>query len=120
MRAEIYRPESPDRVVASATWSDEGTSLEVFDDSVSGLDALLRKTPTLVPASFPGQPRDGASTIEPPGSPRWFRAALITRAAPLGLQVRFVEDDIENGWDPAANYRTFRQQERRLIDERDA
>jgi hypothetical protein len=30
--------------------------------------------------------------------------------------VRFVEDDIVNGWDPAANYRTFEQQERRLVD----
>jgi hypothetical protein len=49
-----------------------------------------------------------------PGSLEWFRSALSTRAPSLGLAVRFVVDDVRNGWDPAANYRTFEQQVRRL------
>jgi hypothetical protein len=28
--------------------------------------------------------------------------------------VRFVAEDVRNGWDPAANYRTFQEQARRL------
>jgi hypothetical protein len=49
-----------------------------------------------------------------PGSLEWFRAALPARAGGLGLAVRFVADEIDNGWDPAANYRTFREQAGRL------
>jgi hypothetical protein len=32
----------------------------------------------------------------------------------MGLAVRFVADEIDNGWDPASNYRTFGQQVDRL------
>jgi hypothetical protein len=116
VRAELYRPESRDRVVARAIWSSDGTELEVFDRSVDGLDGLLRATPVVVPGGFPRQPGRSGDTIEAPGSPSWFRAALLERSERLGLAVRFVEDDIVNGWDPAANYRTFEQQERRLVD----
>jgi hypothetical protein len=49
-----------------------------------------------------------------PGSLEWFRAALLTRAEGLELAVRFVADEIDNGWDPAANYRSFREQAERL------
>jgi hypothetical protein len=49
-----------------------------------------------------------------PGSPAWFRAALVTRAEPLGLHVRFVASRIVGGWDPAAAYRSFEDQMERL------
>jgi hypothetical protein len=119
VRAELFRPGSPDRVVARATWSEDGASLEIVDPSIGGLDGLLRKTPVVVPGGFPKQIGRRGDTIEQPGSPEWFRTALLTRAGSMELGVRFVEDDLTNGWDPAANYRTFEQQERRLATDRD-
>jgi hypothetical protein len=119
VRAELFRPESPDRVVALATWSEAGADLEILDGSADGLDRLLRKTPVVVPGGFPKQIGRQGDTVEQPGSPEWFRTALLTRAGSVGLGVRFVEDDLTNGWDPAANYRTFDQQERRLASDRE-
>lgn len=51
-----------------------------------------------------------------PGDLRWFRAALETRAAQLGLAVRFVAARIDGGWDPAAQYRTFEERVERLAE----
>ena len=112
MRAELYQPE-PERVVAVAGWSGTGASMEVIEP-VEGLDRVLRPTPVVVsdPALLPRGAR-GEAVLQP-GSLEWFRAALLTRAPPLGLAVRFVVDDVRNGWDPAANYRTFDEQVRRL------
>ena len=114
MRAELYRPEEPERVVAVARWSGTGASIEPVESGIEGLDRLLRLTPVVVsdPALLPR----GASgeTVLQPGSLEWFRSALSTRAPSLGLAVRLVVDDVRNGWDPAANYRTFEQQVRRL------
>ena len=114
MRAELSRPDDPDAVVAVATWSNDTTSLEVLDPSVEGLDGLLRPTPVVVDQpSLRGPGTSGESLLEP-GSLDWFREALVGRAEPLGLRVRFVATEIVGGWDPAANYRTFEQQIERL------
>ena len=114
MRAELYRPDEPERVVALADWSGTGASIEVIEPAVEGLDRVLRPTPVVVsdPALLPRGAR-GEAVLQP-GSLEWFRAALLTRAPPLGLAVRFVVGDVRNGWDPAANYRTFDEQVRRL------
>ena len=113
MRAELYRPDEPERVVAVARWSGTGASIEVIEP-FEGLDRILRPTPVVVsdPALLP-RGAHGEAVLQP-GSLEWFRAALLTRAPPLGLAVRFVVDDVRNGWDPAANYRTFDEQVRRL------
>jgi hypothetical protein len=113
LRAELYRPDEPERVVAVARWSGSGGSVEVLEP-VEGLERILRPTPVVVgdPALLPRGAR-GEAVLQP-GSLEWFRAALLTRAPPLGLAVRFVVDDVRNGWDPAANYRTFDEQVRRL------
>ncbi len=114
MRAELYRPDGSERVVvAVARWS--GTaSIEVTGPAVEGLDRILRPTPVVVsdPALLP-RGAHGEAVLQP-GSLEWFRAALLTRAPSLGLAVRFVVDDVRNGWDPAANYRTFDEQVGRL------
>lgn len=114
MRAELYRPDEPERVVAVASWSGIGASIEVIEPAVEGLDRILRSTPVVVsdPSLLPRGAR-GEAVLQP-GSLEWFRAALLTRAPSLGLAVRFVVDDVRNGWDPAANYRTFDEQVRRL------
>lgn len=118
MRAELYRPgdpeqERPEQVVAVATWSDGRPHLEVLAD-VPGLDGLLRATPvvtddpSLRPAGTSGE------VVLDPGSPAWFRAALLSRAPALGLAVRFVAERVAGGWDPAAAYATFEEQVDRM------
>ncbi|MEX2202886.1 MAG: hypothetical protein WD965_02240 [Actinomycetota bacterium] len=114
MRAELYRPDEHDRVIAVARWAGTGASMEVIEPAVEGLDRILRPTPVVVsdPALLPRGAR-GEAVLQP-GSLEWFRQALLTRAPSLGLAVRFVVDDLRNGWDPAANYRSFDEQVRRL------
>jgi len=114
MRAELYRPDSPEDVLAVATWEAGKGHLEVADPSVSGLEAILRPTPIVV--DDPSLRRLGTHgpTLLQPGDLEWFRAALLTRAADLGLAVRFVFVRREGGWDPAAQYRTFEEQVERL------
>ena len=114
IRAELYRPDDPDSTVAVATWGAASARIEPTAGEVEGLDPLLRPTPVVVddPALRPlGTHGD---VVLWPGSLEWFRAALLTRAPALGLAVRFVVDEIANGWDPASNYRTFEEQARRL------
>jgi hypothetical protein len=115
VRAEIYRADDANLVLATARWSrDGGSTLDVADTDVEGLDRLLRRTPVVArdPSLLP-QGSSGESLLQP-DSLEWFRAALITRVEPLGLSVRFVAEDVRNGWDPAANYRRFREQAERL------
>ncbi len=114
IRAELHRRDDPDTVVAIATWNDGDPRVEPTGDEVEGLDTILRATPVVVDdASLRPLGAHGDVVLEP-GSLEWFRAALIQRAERLGLGVRFVADEIRNGWDPAANYRTFGEQARRL------
>jgi len=116
--AELFRLDAPEHVVAVATWNDGDPRLETRDPSVGGLDRLLRRTPVVVPGGFTRRPGMSGDTVLQPGGTEWFREALLTRSASLGLSVRFVAEDVTNGWDPAANYRTFAQQERRLASDR--
>jgi hypothetical protein len=114
VRAEIYRPDDPATVVAIARWSLHGSTLERSGPKVEGLDRLLRRIPVVVrdPSLLP-QGAHGETVLQP-DSLEWFRAALRTRAEELGLAVRFVAEDVRNGWDPASNYRTFAEQAERL------
>jgi len=114
VRAELYRVEAPESPVAIATWSQGRGRLEVLDGSIPELGSVLRATPVVVDDPSLRRPgTSGASMLEP-GSAEWFRAALIQRCEPLGLQVRFVAEEIVGGWDPAAAYRTFGEQIERL------
>jgi hypothetical protein len=114
IRAELSRQGDPETVVAVATWDGTSPHVELTGDEVAGIDSLFRATPVVVEdASLRRLGSHGVVVLQP-GSLEWFRAALQVRAPELGLAVRFVTDRIENGWDPAANYRTFEQQARRL------
>jgi hypothetical protein len=114
MRAELYRPDETDRVVAVARWSDSGATIDAEDPPVDGLDRLFRPTPVVVsdPSLLPRGTH--GETMLQPGTLPWVRAALLSRSSALGLAVRFVAEDVRNGWDPAANYRTFAEQAKRL------
>jgi hypothetical protein len=114
VRAELFRPDDPNAVVAVATWSNERTKLEVLDPSVEGLDGVLKPTAVVVDRPSLRGPGTSGEVLLEPGSLDWFREALGTRAERLGLRVRFVASEIVGGWDPAANDRTFEQQIERL------
>jgi hypothetical protein len=114
IRADLYRPDDPGTVVAVASWVGGRASIEATGSAPEGVGRLLRPTPVVVDdASLRSLGSHGESMLEP-GSLDWFRQALRSRAPSLGLAVRFVADDVRNGWDPAANYRTFEQQVDRL------
>jgi len=114
VRAELYRPDAPESVVAIATWSDGRANLEVLDPSIERLDTLVRPTPVVVDDPSLRPPGTHGEALLEPGSSAWFRAAVQTRAEPLGLRVRFVAGQIVGGWDPAASYRSFDEQVDRL------
>ena len=114
MRAELYRPDAPESVVAIATWSDGRANLEVLDPSIERLDTLVRPTPVVVDDPSLRPPGTHGEALLEPGSSAWFRAAVQTRAEPLGLRVRFVAGQIVGGWDPAASYRSFDEQVDRM------
>ncbi len=114
IRADLYRPDDPETVVAFATWSGDAAHLKTTEAAPEGVERLFRPRPVVVDdASLRSLGAHGEVMLEP-GSLEWFRAALLSRAEALGLAVRFVADEIDNGWDPAANYRTFQEQARRL------
>lgn len=117
IRAELYRPDDPEIVVATATWAGEAR-IELAGEEVARLDALLRSTPVVVEEAALRSLGTHGEVLLQPGSLEWFRAALLTRAPLQGLAVRFVAEDVRNGWDPAANYRTFAQHARRLAMDR--
>ncbi|HJS25979.1 MAG TPA: hypothetical protein VJ913_02505 [Actinomycetota bacterium] len=100
-------------MVAVATWTDGRPSLEVLED-VAGLDRLLRPTPVVTDDPSLRPPGTHGEVMLEPGSSAWFRAALLTRTAELGVAARFVAERITGGWDPAAAYATFDEQVERL------
>jgi len=114
VRAELYRPDAPESIVAIATWSGGRANLEVLDASIERLDTLVRPTPVVVDDPSLRAPGTHGEALLEPGSSAWFRAALQTRAEPLGLRVRFVTRQIVGGWDPAASYRSFGEQVDRM------
>lgn len=114
MKAELYRPDDPATVVAVATWSGGVANLAVTAEPIEGIERLLRRIPVVArDASLLPQGSHGETVLQP-DSLEWFRAALSTRSESLGLAVRFVAEDVRNGWDPASNYRTFAEQATRL------
>jgi hypothetical protein len=116
MRVEIFRPNAPDEVVGRARCDGRRAVIEAEDDAVKQQVAeVFRLTPVVVEdASMRSLGSHGTSVLQP-GSLEWFRAAALTRAARVGLTARMVPEFAPGtGWDPAADYRTFRNEIRRL------
>jgi hypothetical protein len=113
MRAELYRPDAPDAVVAVATWNGGRPELDVLIPT-EGIESLIRLAPVVT--EDPSRRRVGThgAVVLQPADLEWFIAALETRAPPVGLRARFVPGPTEGGWDPAAQYRTFEEQVERL------
>lgn len=113
MRAELFRPESPDDVVAVVAWNDGNPVIEVGAE-VTGVDGLLRATPVQIDDASLRRMGTNGSSVLMPGTVAWFRAAVATRAAALGYAVRFATGVVQGGWDPASSYRHFKDQAERL------
>lgn len=114
MRAELYRPDAPNAVVAVATWDGRRARLDVKDASVPGLDRIFRPTPIAIDDPALRHPGTSGPVVLQPGDLEWFRAVLLTRAPELGLAVRFVSGAVVGGFDPASQYRSFEEQVERL------
>jgi hypothetical protein len=114
IRAELYRPDDPETIVAVATWAEGAARLEVSEGAPDGIEAIFRVTPVVVDDASLRPLGSHGEVVLQPGSLEWFRAALLARARTIGLAVRFVTDEIRGGWDPAAHDRTFEEQARRL------
>ena len=119
MRVEFSRPGAPDDVVGRARWDGRRAIVEADDDDQrAGIQRVFRLTPVVVDdASMRTLGASGDSVIEP-GSLEWFRAAALSRSADVDLAARIVPDVRPGtGWDPASDYRTFRNEIRRLAAE---
>jgi hypothetical protein len=109
MKAEFYREDAPDDVVATAAWDGRDVAVDGEDEAVAAtLTKSFRRTPIVTDdAAYRRQGTSGEVQIQP-GSLEWFRAAAQVRAtAESGLLVRLVPGITEGGFDPAAGYRSF-------------
>ena len=109
MKAEFYREDAPDDVVATAAWDGRDVAVDGEDEAVAAtLTKSVRRTPIVTDdAAYRRQGTSGEVQIQP-GSLEWFRAAAQVRAtAESGLLVRLVPGITEGGFDPAAGYRSF-------------
>jgi hypothetical protein len=108
MRAEFFRPDAPDEVLAVVAWDGRSAHVEMAEQSVrEALERVFRPSPlvvTDVPSLSTGT--TGETVVEP-GDLDWFRAAAIVRGKREGLAVRFVSETA-GGWDPAGAYRSMR------------
>lgn len=99
MRAEFFRQDDPETVVATVSWARGGVEIETQEDRVrERLEWMFRPSPVVVGGGTPNE------RIEEPGGAEWFRAVLTERAADAGLPVRMVVGS-PGGWDPAGSYR---------------
>src|SRR5712691_5536669 len=92
MRVELYRPDQPDVIVATASWVDG--HLTIASDDEAWRDALakvFRPTPVVIDdASYRRLGTSGAVQIQP-GDLEWFRAVVQARVpAEAELVGRFV------------------------------
>src|SRR4030095_4725565 len=113
MRVEFSLPDDEEkRTVASAEWD----GLEVVVEAEDGerrevLIRAFRRTPVVT--NDPAYRRMGTSgeVMGQPGALQWCRAVAHTRVpAETGLVPRFVPGVPIGGFDPAAGYRSFREQ----------
>ena len=109
MRAEFFKPDSPDHIVGVARWDGAGVRIEADDDAARAVLSRIFR-PTAISVDDPALRTAGATgpVVLPPGSLPWFQAAARTRSQAEGLSVRLVpEGRATMGWDPAGAYRTF-------------
>lgn len=115
-------PPPPQPALASASWSDGEIAVESDDAELKGgIERAFRRTPVVVDDPSLRYPSTHGELLLQPGDLEWFRAVAQVRVtAETGLVARFVPGAIVGGYDPAANYRRFPDQVRRLQSRRAA
>lgn len=109
-------PPPPEPAVATAEWRDGRVAIEADDPSLAdALERAYRRTPVAVDDASLRYPSTRGESLLQPGDLEWFRAVALARVpAETGLVPRFVPAAHVGGFDPAANYRSFREQVERL------
>jgi hypothetical protein len=115
-------PPPPLPALASASWSDGEIVVESDDsDLKTKVEHAFRRTPVVVDDPSLRYPSTSGELVLQPGDLEWFRGVAQVRVpAETGLVARFVPGAIVGGYDPAANYRRFPEQVRRLQSRRTA
>jgi hypothetical protein len=102
--------------VAAVAWTGGELVVETDDPELAeGLRRAFRPTPVVIddPSLRPAGTR--GELVLQPGDLDWVRAVAQVRVPDeLGLVPRFVPGPQIGGYDPAANYRRFREQLERL------
>ena len=108
MRAEFFRPRTPETVIGTVEWDGRQPRIEAKNSAVRDVLARIFR-PTPVPVDDASTRPLGASgeTLLEPGDLDWFIAAGRTRSKVERLGVRFVAS-MPGGWDPAGSYRPMR------------
>jgi hypothetical protein len=118
MKVEFHRADDEEKTtVATATWDGHDVTIQAPDDELRSSTAkAFRRTPVVVLEPSSRHLGTSGETVIHPGDLEWFTEVARTRvAAETGLRARFVPGVVENGYDPAANYREFRAQVERLV-----
>ena len=101
--------------VGSASWDGERLEIEAVDEDVRAkLRKVFRRTALATEDASLRRKGTSGTVLLQPGSTEWFRAAAFARAPEVGLVARAVPGVEEGGWDPAAQYTTFRKSVDRL------
>lgn len=109
-------PPPPEPSVATVEWRDGGVVVESDDAAIGDrLRRAFRWIPVVIDdPSLRSAGTRGDSVLQP-GDLDWFRAVGLARVpVEVGLVPRFVTGAQIGGFDPAANYRRFREQVERL------
>jgi hypothetical protein len=105
VRAEFFRPDDPDRVMATATWDGGAVAISSDDADVRRvLERVFRVSSVSSEDPALGDPAASGAAVVEPGDLTWFQTAALTRGREEGLGVRFVTET-PGGWDPAGAYR---------------
>ncbi|HVM11450.1 MAG TPA: hypothetical protein VM638_03100 [Actinomycetota bacterium] len=109
MRAEFFRPESPEETYGVASWDGVRAVVEASSpEAEQVLGRVFSPAPVAIDDASLRQPGAHGESVIEPGRLEWFRAAAMVRGAREGLGVRFASD-APGGWDPAGTYRPMRQ-----------
>jgi hypothetical protein len=107
MRAEFFRPDSPDQVLGTAEWDGRRANVQADDPDVeAALGRVFRAS--AVALDHPDTQIAGTrgEVVAEPGDLEWFRAAARIRGQREGFAVRFVTEK-PGGWDPALDPQTY-------------
>ena len=80
MKVELHRPDEPDAVVATVSWTDGRPVVDTQDEALRvSLEKVFRQTPVVIDdASYRRQGTAGEVLIQP-GDLEWFRAVVQAR-----------------------------------------